>query len=392
VLRARFEDARFFWDTDQKKWLGEYREKLKSVMFESRLGSYYAKVERVKAVAGWVASEWARKSVTGADARAAERAAELAKCDLVTEMVHEFPELQGVVGGLYARAQKEPEEIALAIYDQYRPAGAADELPRNLTGCALAVADKLDSLVGCFAVGAIPTGSSDPFALRRAALGIVRILLDKKLSLSTGAAIGKASEEHARSEMKIEVSEEQRGKVREFLNERARFVFRENFGFANDEISAVLAADSDDLVDAQERLKALQAVRGSENFVSLAAAFKRVRNILEKSAGAVRGTKGTEVKVQKDLFREDAERELYEAAQRIGRATGEHRQEKRYKEALNEIAQLRPAVDLFFDKVLVMAPEEDVRANRLALLGNLLGEFSGIADLSEITVEEVAKK
>ncbi len=397
VLQARFEDARFFWDTDQKKWLGEYREKLKSVTFESRLGSYYAKVERVRVVAGWIAEQWkgqgsGRTDTEAADPRAAERAAELAKCDLVTEMVHEFPELQGVVGGLYARTQKEPAEVAWAIYDQYRPAGASDELPRNLTGCALALADKLDSLVGCFAVGAIPTGSSDPFALRRAALGIVRILLDKKLPLSIGAAIAKASEEHARSEMKIEVTEEQREKVREFLNERGRFVFRESFGFANDEISAVLGADSDDLVDALTRLRALQVVRGSENFVSLAAAFKRVRNILEKSAGAARGTKGSAVDVRSDLFREDAERGLHEAAERIGRVARERRAEKRYKEALDEIARLRPAVDLFFDKVLVMAPEEDVRANRLALLGNLLGEFSSIADLSEITVEDAAKK
>src|SRR5208282_3790789 len=171
VLRARFADARFFWVSDQKKKLGEYLPRLKHVTYESRLGSYYDKVERMRSLARWLANTWSQGGVLGAHTDDADRAAELAKCDLVTEMVREFPELQGIVGGLYARAQGETEDVAWAIYDHYRPVGLDDPIPRNLTGCAVALADKIDSIVGCFSVGLVPTGSSDPYALRRAALG-----------------------------------------------------------------------------------------------------------------------------------------------------------------------------------------------------------------------------
>jgi glycyl-tRNA synthetase beta chain len=177
VLRARFADAQFFWETDQRTRLGDQLPKLKAVTYESRLGSYGDKVERIRALARWLAEQWFSAGVSQADVAGSDRAAELAKCDLVTEMVREFTELQGVVGGLYARAQGEPDEIAWAVYDHYKPVGLDDPLPRNLTGCAVALADKLDSLVAFFAVGAVPTGSSDPFALRRAAQGIVKIIL-----------------------------------------------------------------------------------------------------------------------------------------------------------------------------------------------------------------------
>jgi glycyl-tRNA synthetase beta chain len=166
------------------------------VTYESRLGSYGDKVERMRALARWLAEQWFSRGMTQADVAGSDRAAELAKCDLVTEMVREFPELQGIVGGLYARAQGEPEEIAWAVYDHYKPLGLDDPLPRNLTGCAVSLADKLDSLVACFAVGAIPTGSSDPFALRRAALGVVKIILERKLPLSISAAISAAASKH----------------------------------------------------------------------------------------------------------------------------------------------------------------------------------------------------
>src|ERR1700683_3605478 len=192
VLRARFADAQFFWETDQKKRLGDYLARLAAVTYESRLGSYADKVERMRYLSRWLAEQWFSRGISQADVAGSDRAAELAKCDLVTEMVHEFPELQGIVGGLYARAQGEPEEIAWAVYDHYKPLGLDEALPRNLTGCAVSLADKLDSLVACFAVGAIPTGSSDPFALRRAALGVVKIILERKLPLSISAAISAA--------------------------------------------------------------------------------------------------------------------------------------------------------------------------------------------------------
>src|SRR5262249_23467139 len=189
VLRARFADAQFFWQSDQRCRLADYLPRLERVTYESRLGSYRDKVERVRAIARWLTEQWFNLGMAQAHVAESDRAAELAKCDLATEMVREFTELQGVVGGLYARAQGEPEEVADAVYDHYRPVGLDDPLPRNLTGCAVALADKLDSVVGCFAVGVVPTGSSDPYALRRAALGIVKIVIDKKLPVSLSLAI-----------------------------------------------------------------------------------------------------------------------------------------------------------------------------------------------------------
>ena len=389
VLRARFADAQFFWETDQKRKLAEYLPKLAAVTYESRLGSYGDKVERMRALARWLAEQWFSGGVTQADVAGSDRAAELAKCDLVTEMVREFTELQGIVGGLYARAQGEPEEIAWAVYDHYKPLGLDDPLPRNLTGCAVSLADKLDSLVACFAVGAIPTGSSDPFALRRAALGVVKIILERKLPLSISAAISaaaKALKEHA---PKIEASEAAQKQVLDFLLERARFILRERRGFAYDEINAAFAAGADDLVDAAERVAAVHAIRDTKNFAPLAASFKRIRNILEKSAGAV---DKAQLHVNHELLKDPAERVLQMAAQKIGDEATQKKRARKYREALEIISGLRPSVDQFFDKVLVMVEDPEIRKNRLALLGSLLKEFSTIADFSELGAEEGPKE
>jgi len=385
VLRARFADAQFFWETDQKRKLGEYFPKLAAVTYERRLGSYHDKVERMRALARWLAEQWFSGGVTQADVAGSDRAAELAKCDLITGMVGEFPELQGIVGGLYARAQGEPDEIAWAVYDQYKPIGLDDPLPRNLTGCAVALADKMDSLVACFSVGAVPTGSSDPFALRRAALGIVKIILEKRVPLSISAAISAAARGIHEHPPAIDTSEAVHEQVLDFLLERARYILRERRGFAYDEINAAFAAGADDLVDAVERVEALKAIRTTKNFGPLAASFKRIRNILEKSAGA--GDKGQGA-VKQDLLREPAERELHAAAQKIAEEATRRRKSKKYREALEKISELRPAVDMFFDKVLVMAEDEAVRRNRLALLGGLFKEFTTIADFSELGGEE----
>lgn len=388
VLRARFSDARFFWEMDQKLKLGEHLPKLKQVTYESRLGSYYDKVERMRALARWLANTWSQGGVLEAHADDADRAAELAKCDLVTSMVREFTELQGIVGGLYARAQGEPEDVADGIYDHYRPVGLDDPIPRNLTGCAVALADKLDSLMGCFAVGAIPSGSSDPFGLRRAALGIVKILLERKLPLSISSAISTAANGLRQKAPIIDVKPEAEAQVLEFMLERARFVLRERYGFAYDEVNAALAAGGDDLVDAIERVAAIKAIRKAKDFVPLAAAFKRIRNILEKSGGGAAKAGARNSSVRPELFRENAERELHEAARQIGERAHTLKRSAKYREALEVIAGLRPAVDKFFDEVLVMAEEEDVRKNRLALLSSLFKEFSTIADFSEIVPEE----
>jgi glycyl-tRNA synthetase beta chain len=388
VLRARFADARFFWSSDQIKCrLADNLKKLDAVTYEASLGSYGLKVKRVRQLARDLKFEMPAGSAE-LKSESLDRAAQLAKCDLVTEMVREFTELQGVVGGLYARAQGESDLVAQAIYDHYRPAGLDDDLPRNLAGCVLSIADKLDALVACFAAGKIPSGSSDPFALRRAAAGIVRILAERRLTLSLRAAVKAGREALAAANSTVKQPADLEKQVTDFIADRARFYFQERRGYAFDEVKAAMAAGADDLVDLSERLEALRRIRRTENFSPLAAAFKRIRNILEKSAASERIPEAP----APERFAAQEERDLYAAAELAAHAASRLKHERRYAEALERIAALRPAVDLFFDKVLVMAPEPDVRANRLALLRNLLHEFSTIADFSEIVTEGTAQK
>jgi glycyl-tRNA synthetase beta chain len=388
VLRARFADARFFWETDQKCRLADYLPKLSAVTYQAKLGSYGEKVERVRSLARWLAEQWFASGIPQASVGAADRAAELAKCDLVTDMVREFTELQGVVGGLYAKSQGEPEDVVWAVYDQYKPAGLDDPIPRNLTGQALGLADKMDSLVGCFAVGLVPSGSSDAFALRRAAMGVVKILVETKLPVSLSLMIAKAGRTLESCARKIAVTPEVEKQVLEFLLDRARYVLKERAGLAYDEINAGLAAGSDDLVDAVRRMEAVKAIRKTKNFEPLAVSFKRIRKILEK-AGPAAGWKLPGVQV--DLFTEEAERELYQRAAEVAKEADQHKRGSRYREALQKIAGLRPSVDKFFEEVMVMADDESVRKNRLTLLAGLLTEFSTIADFSEIQATEAGK-
>ncbi len=390
VLRARFADARFFWNADQKCRLADNLARLDSVTYEASLGSYGLKVKRLRSLC-----EALPHHVSPPDSPAAsvelklevlDRAALLAKCDLVTDMVREFTELQGVVGGLYARAQGESELVADAIYDQYRPAGLDDDLPRNLVGCLLSIADKLDALVGCFAIGRIPSGSSDPFALRRAAAGIVRIVVEARLTISLNDAIQSAISSLSLVNPMLAFPSGLLGQVRDFLDDRARFYFEERRGHAFDEVKAAMAVGSDDLLDLAVRMEALRRVRRTENFPPLAAAFKRIRNILEKSAAK----ESIPATPDPALFAADEERALHFAAGETARSSAGLKQARKYAEALVQISALRPAVDRFFDKILVMAEDPPVRANRLALLRNLLREFSTIADFSEIVTESTA--
>jgi glycyl-tRNA synthetase beta chain len=387
VLRARFADARFFWKTDQKCRLADYLPKLRAVTYQAKLGSYGDKVERVRSLARWLAEQWFASGIPQASVASADRAAELAKCDLVTDMVREFTELQGIVGGLYAKAQGEPEEVAWAVYDHYKPIGLDEPIPRNIAGQAVALADKLDSLAGCFAVGLIPSGSSDPFALRRAAMGIVKILIETKLPLSLSLMIARSILTLTKSPAQIAVAPDAEKQVMEFILERARFVLKERGGFAYDEINAAFAAGADDLVDAVRRIEALKAIRKTRNFEPLAISFKRIRKILEK-AGPESGWKLPAVRP--DLFTEEAERQLHSQAATVGREAEQYEREGRYREALRGIAGLRPAVDIFFDDVMVMVDDEQIRKNRLTLLSELLSEFSQIADFSEIVTREDA--
>jgi glycyl-tRNA synthetase beta chain len=384
VLRARFADARFFWETDQKCRLADNLPKLERVTYESRLGSYRDKVERMRAIARWFTEQWFNLGIVEAHVADADRAAELAKCDLASDMVKEFTELQGVVGGLYARAQGESEAVADAVYDHYRPVGLDDPIPRNITGCAVALADKLDSLVGCFAVGVVPTGSSDAYSLRRAALGIVKIILERKLPVSLAAAIAAAAKALHTHAPKKHVTAQQETQVMDFLLERAKFVLREKSGYAYDEVNAVFRAGSDDLVEVEKRLKALKAIRKSRNFEPLAISFKRIRKILEKAnlpADALHH-------VDETLFEKDVERELYATVRKAASKVNEDKRAGKFLEALEEIAGLRKVVDRFFEEVMVMAEEEVVRKNRLALLSEILREFTTIADFSELGGDE----
>jgi glycyl-tRNA synthetase beta chain len=383
VLRARFADARFFWESDQKCRLADNLPKLEKITYESRLGSYRDKVERMRAVARWLAEQWFNLGIVQAHVADADRAAELAKCDLATEMVREFTELQGIVGGLYAKAQGEPEEVADAVYDHYRPVGLDDPIPRNLTGCAVALADKLDSIAGCLSVGVAPTGSSDPYALRRAGLGIVKIILDKKLPVSLSLAIHAAAKALHTHPPRKNVTQAHELQILDFIQERAKFVLREKAGHAYDEVNAVFRAGGDDLVDVEKRLRALKAIRKSKNFEPLAISFKRIRKIVEKA-----NLPAEPQRVDPALFQSAEEKDLHAAVRKAAGKVGDDKRAGRFQEALEEIAGLRKVVDTFFEKVMVMAENEAVRNNRLALLSELLREFTTIADFSELGGEE----
>jgi len=338
VLRARFNDARFFWETDQKKTLAGRIPDLAHVTFQAKLGSYLEKTERMKALA----------QDLGGDVHAI-RAVELSKCDLTTELVKEFTELQGVVGGLYARVQDEPEPVWQAIYDQYKPESMEDRIPRHRAGQIVSLADKLDTLRGCFRVGMIPSGSRDPFALRRAAQGVVKILVEGKIELPLHQFL------------------ENNQALLDFFADRVKFYFKDHRGFAYDEVNACMAAGWSDLVDLEARLERVQKLRPTPDFEPLAASFKRIRNILEQAKFPGAG------EVHEGLLEPGPEKDLYEEYRGIAGQPIE-----------NVISRLRPKVDLFFDKVLVNAPDARVRQNRLTLLQTLLAEFSTIADFSEI--------
>jgi glycyl-tRNA synthetase beta chain len=358
VLRARFNDARFFWDVDLRRSLEDRLADLKNVTFQAKLGSYYEKTERVVSEARQIAQ------MAGANVNACASAALLAKCDLTTEMVKEFTELQGVVGGLYAREAGEPYEIWRAIYDHYKPVAMDDEVPATLEGQVLALADKLDTLRGCFEIGLMPTGSRDPFALRRAAQGVIKILAEGKVRAKVSQLTGGSEQ------------------LREFLLDRARYYFKDVRGYAYDEVNAVLASGADDLSDMERRMEAIRAVRPTENFEPLAASFKRIQNILRQAQFQPPGN------VNPTLLDAGPEADLHNEFLRLRDVVYTQRRAQDYRSALEAIASIRPKVDLFFDKVLVNAPEERVRQNRLSLLNSLLSEFSTIADFSEISITQ----
>jgi len=393
VLRARFNDARFFWQTDQKQSLRDRLDLLKHVTFQKELGSYYDKTIRTQRLASWL-SETVKQAGFAIRPGIVHKAACLAKTDLTTELVKEFTELQGVVGGLYARVQVLDEHmnddvrqgISTAIYDHYKPQSMDDSVPRTVEGAVLSIADKADSIAGMFALGLIPSGSKDPFGLRRQANGIVKTIAEHKLPVQLGALMQDARIRYHGSDAEKQFSpnlsfEEA---VRAFFRERLEFYLRDARGFAYDVVNAVLAAGSDDVVDAVARAEAVTKVRPSADFESISVAFKRTKNILRQ---AIEAGKEIAQAVDSALLKESAERALAEQVPQTAKRVESLRVDRNYEAALLEIAKLRPAIDYFFDKVMVMVEDARLRANRLALLQTLLKEFSTIADFSEIVTE-----
>ncbi len=384
VLRSRFKDARFFWDFDQKVPLSNRVELLKSVTFQKELGSYYAKTEANAEVAAALADLVVERGLS-IDKPALLRAVELAKADLTAELVKEFTELQGIVGGLYARAQAHGEVIAQAIYWQYSPASAEDPIPPSLEGQILGLADRIRTIVEMFSIGLEPTGSKDPFALRRAASGIVKIVAEAGLPLpisllvACGITGNWSPDTGAPEDFPAFIR-----KLRSFLRERLDFYLRETRDFTYDVVAATLTAGDDNIPDAIARAQALTAVRGSEDFAAISAAFKRIKNILRQAAE--KQAERLSAEVNEAQLSDPAELTLYAESAKLAAAVEQLRAERRYPEALEAIATLRPHVDSFFDKVMVMAPEPEIRQNRLALIGTIYREFSKIADFSEIVI------
>ena len=382
VLRSRFKDAQFFWETDQKIPLTERVEMLKSVTFHKDLGDYFWKSSENLLIAKQLAKILSEKGTT-LDETVLCKAVELAKADLTAELVKEFTELQGVIGGLYARAQGMDQPVCDAIYWQYSPAGIEDPIPPSIEGQILGLADRIHTIFAMFGIHLIPTGSKDPFALRRAANAIVKILAESSLQLTIRdvvSAVGEPITRTAAYGTAPLVIED----VASFLAERLSFYLKDVRGFAYDVVIAVLAAGSDDVRDAVARAEALTAVRGSEDFIAIAAAFKRIKNILRQAAE--KGEKFGPESLAVSALVQPEEQALLAASTSLTMKVAELRQQHNYAAALEAIATLRPTVDAFFDKVMVMVPEPELRAARLALIQSVLDGFSGIADFSEIVV------
>ena len=367
VLRARLSDARFFYDQDRKHKLEERVPRLAHVVYHNRLGSQLERVQRLTKLAGEIAR------LLKTDASGAERAAYLSKTDLLTEMVGEFPELQGIMGHYYALHDGESPFVAAAVEQHYFPKGAGGELPAGPIAMSVALADKLDTLTGIFGIGLAPTGEKDPFGLRRAALGVVRILIEKQLPLDVRALFERARAQFPAGVVAESVAQD----LYAFLLERLKPYLREQ-GFRPDEIEAVLSLNPTRLDQTRKRLEALQAFRRLPEAEALAAANKRIRNILRQAGGAPADP------VNPALLREDAERHLAEQVVARRAEVEPLFQHADYGTALKRLAALRPAVDAFFDKVMVMTDDAAVRNNRLALLNSLSELFLGAADISRL--------
>lgn len=388
VVRPRLSDAAFFWEQDRKSPLAARLPSLDAVTFQAQLGSIGDKVRRVTQLAHTIAAR------IGGEPALAERAAQLAKCDLVTNLVGEFPELQGVMGRYYASADGEPAEVASAIAEHYQPRGAGDALPETKAGLAVALADRLDTITGIFAIGQKPSGTKDPFALRRAAIGVGRMIYERQLPLDLVDLIDASLRAHNVFEVPVAAGgkplptrELVATQVYDYMMERQRNAWLEPPdggppmpGITPEICDAVLATRPRSPLDFDARVRALIDFLALPEAASLTAANKRIANLLKKSAGGDFADAAIDSK--RLVF--DAERMLFEALQSVMHSVPAHIAGAHYANAFTELAKLRPAVDTFFDEVMVMDPDPALRANRLAMLGTLRGLFTGIADLSRL--------
>jgi len=424
VLRARFSDARFFWQTDQKQTLRERVELLKHVTFQKDLGSYYDKTIRVQRLASWLA-ETVKQSGLPVRPGVVHKAALLAKADLTAELVKEFTELQGIVGGLYAAVQTldddlKPEvqaEIAKAIYDHYKPESMEDEVPRTVEGAVLSIADKADSIAGMFALGLIPSGSKDPFALRRQANGIVKTIAEHKFPFRLSEVMRDARARYQDSEAEKKFSNAAyEESVRSFFRERVEFYLKDARGFPYDIVKAVLSAEdlsqvlyehenrdfsgfdlpigltdrrfiqisdiSDDVAGSIQRVDAIAAYKANEDFLSVLTAFKRTRNILVQAL-----EKKYFVGPFIPVLASEREAKLHDDIMEAGAGFSNAIKRDNYRGALDLMVRLKPKIDSYFNEILVMADDEIIRRIRLGFLAELYRQFRKIADFSEIVTE-----
>lgn len=371
VVRPRLADAKFFFEQDKKKTLESRLPLLANVVYHNKLGTQAARTQRVTALAAAIAGK------LGYDVALAERGARLAKADLLTDMVGEFPELQGIMGTYYARHDGEPEEVALAASEHYQPRFAGDALPSTATGTAVALADKLETLVGIWAIGLAPTGDKDPFALRRHALGVLRMLLEKRLPLSIKGLLADAATQFA----DVAGFKDPTADVATFMFDRLRGMLRER-GFSPNEIEAVVAQNPDRLDDIVQRLEAVQAFAALPESASLAAANKRITNILKKNEEAVSQVAAGGVNVA--LLQDEAEKKLAASVSRVQPEVDAAFARGDFAQTLQTLAQLRDDVDGFFNDVMVMADDVALRNNRLALLSSLHAMMNRVADISKL--------
>lgn len=365
VIRPRLSDANFFWSQDKKTPLENQLERLKTVVFQNKLGTVYDKTQRVTELAAIIAEDM------NSDVSQAKRAAQLAKCDLMTEMVNEFPDLQGIMGRYYATNDGEYKSVALALDEQYMPRFAGDKTPSSAAGQALSIAERIDTLLGIFALGQIPSGDKDPFALRRAALGLLRTIIENKLVLDVPQLLQRAAKLFPADVNARQACEP----VYKFMLERLKGYFADQ-SIATDVFDSVVALTPNQPYDFACRIEAVNQFKKLEAAESLAAANKRITNILKKLDGQLPAN------INNDLFAEEAEQHLAEQLTSVAQRVAPLLAQSKYTQALTELSQLREVVDKFFDDVMVMADDEALKNNRIALLNKLHGQFMQVADLS----------